>query len=293
MPLSFAFPRITRRATRHALIGETDGDTLVIDQPVRMVSIDTCEKAGYAGGPAVAQAKLDRCRQRLQDGTLDALPQGLRDHLAERLAPTAAQRHIDAGIRATAEFEALRARRLTRPDGTTRRLASIPTGDLITTDGRLLAYLAPWYANTPADPLPPLGDPARATFNLNLVESGWAALFLVYPSLPNNPDLNRIVDAAQAAWDAKAGMWSAFGADLLLGYEYRACIKLAAALDDPEHPRTPADLIADAYQRVCVDLRTLTEVGKFGYFEVPPSQRLWFWETDQANARRDLNLQAS
>lgn len=292
MPLSFDFPRVTRRATRHAMIGETDGDTLVIDQPVRMVSIDTCEKARYAGGPPVAQAKLDRCRQRLTDGTFAALPAGLRDHLAARLTPDAAKRHIDAGIGATAAFQVERTRRLTRPDGTTRRLASIPTGELITKDSRLLAYLAPWYDNTAADPLPPAGDPARATFNLNLVESGWAALFLIYPSLPGNRDLNRVVDAAQAAWDGCEGMWKAFGRDLLLGYEYRACVKLAAALDDPRNPRTPADLIADAFQRVCVDLRTLTEVGKFGYFEVPPSQRLWIWETDLDQARRDLGLRS-
>ncbi|WP_171075429.1 hypothetical protein [Nonomuraea basaltis] len=39
---------------------------------------------------------------------------------------------------------------------------------------------------------------------------------------------------------------------MLLGYEYRACIKLGARDLD-----APADAIANAYQRVCVDLRTL------------------------------------
>ena len=50
----------------------SDSDTPVIDQPVRMVSVDTPEKQHYAGLPPTAQAKLDRCRQRLQDGTYAA-----------------------------------------------------------------------------------------------------------------------------------------------------------------------------------------------------------------------------
>jgi hypothetical protein len=70
-----------------------------------------------------------------------------------------------------------------------------------------------------------------------------------------------------------------------LGYEYRACIKLSVAqLDDP------AAAIAEAYQRHCVDLRDLQLVGKFDYFQVPPSQRLWIWEDDLPQAREDLDL---
>jgi hypothetical protein len=48
--------------------------------------------------------------------------------------------------------------------------------------------------------------------------------------------------------------------------------------------------IADAYQRLCVDLRDLRLVGKFDYHEVPPSQRLWIWEADLAAATHDLAL---
>jgi hypothetical protein len=70
-----------------------------------------------------------------------------------------------------------------------------------------------------------------------------------------------------------------------LAYEYRACIKLGVAqLNDP------AAAIAEAYQRHCVDLGDLRLVGKFDYFQVPPSQRLWIWEDDLPQARQDLDL---
>jgi endonuclease YncB( thermonuclease family) len=283
--VAFNFPRITRPAQPRQLARTSDGDTPVIDQPVRMVSVDTPEKQHYAGLPPSAQTKLDRCRQRLQDGTYDALPDGLREYLVGRLTPDAAERHIAAGLGASAAFEALQDQRLTKPDGTRRRVAVIPTGEFIDRYGRLLAYLAPWFAGPPGDPLPPKDAPERRTFNLDMVDSGWGAMFLIYPSLPRNDDLNLLLAAAEAAWDEKRGAWAEFGEDLLLGYEFRAAIKLGIQeLEDP------ATAIADAYQRHCVDLRDLHLVGKFDYHQVPPSQRLWIWELDLAAATRDLAL---
>lgn len=42
----------------------SDGDSPLIEQPIRMVSIDTPEK-NYGGGVALGQQKLDACRTRL------------------------------------------------------------------------------------------------------------------------------------------------------------------------------------------------------------------------------------
>jgi hypothetical protein len=75
---------------------------------------------------STAQAKLDLCRQRLQDGTYQDLPQALRTYLVERLTQDAAERHINAGSRnagsrASQEFQALPDRRLTRPEGAAAR----------------------------------------------------------------------------------------------------------------------------------------------------------------------------
>lgn len=163
-------------------------------------------------------------------------------------------------------------------------MATIPTGELIDRYGRLLAYIAPWYGGSRSnDPLPPKGDPRRDTFNLNMIENGWAAFFPIYPSLPGNADFNRAIASAEIAWEEKRGAWATYGEDLLLAYEYRACIKLAEA-------ETASEGVKKAFQRVCVDLRSLKVVGLFGFYNVPPCYRLWIWEDDLEEAKESLNL---
>jgi endonuclease YncB( thermonuclease family) len=77
--VEFAFERERRPAVPQRLFNISDGDTPVIQQPVRMVSTDTPEKSHYAGKAEVAQPKLDRCRQLLEDGAYAQIPEGLRD----------------------------------------------------------------------------------------------------------------------------------------------------------------------------------------------------------------------
>lgn len=279
--VTFDFPRLTRRAAPRKLLRHSDGDTPVIEQPIRMVSCDTPEKADYAGRAEIAQPKLDLCRDRLRDGYYAALPPGLRRHLLYRLdADAAASRHIAAGERASAVFEALLADRLTRPDGTRRPLAIMPTGEMIDSYGRLLAYFAPYFGGRE---LPPRGDPRRRTFNLDMIANGWAAFFPIWPSLPSNADLAQTAAEADAAWARKRGAWKEFGRSLLLAYEYRMCIKLAEA-------RSPAAGIRGAFQRHCVDLRNRRELGLFNYWDVPPAFRLWYWQDGAAAARAALGL---
>ncbi len=281
--VNFTFTRNRRSATAKRLLRTSDGDTPVIEQPIRMVSIDTPEKAQYAGRAEIAQPKLDLCRQRLANSFYDDLPEALRNYLSSKLTADAAEKHIKAANDATNVFNDLLEERLTRPNGSKRRLATIPTGELIDGFGRLLAYVAPWYGGGQSDPVPPRDDPRRYTFNLNMIASGWAAFFPIYPSLPSNRDFNLAIAAAETAWTEKRGAWAAYGEDLLLAYEYRACIKLASA-DDPSKG------IEKAFQRVCVDLRTLTIVGLYGFYDVPPCYRLWIWEEDLAAAIENLNL---
>lgn len=280
---NFVFKREIRPAKPHRLTKVHDGDTPTIDQAVRMVSADTPEKAGYAGLPPLAQTKLDVTAARLTDGTYGQLPNGLRAYLSARLTPTAAADHIAAGERATAEFDAMLERRLTHttPTGRTsvRPVATIPTGEIIDQYGRLLAYLAPWFAT---GQLPPRGDPERRTFNLDMVAEGWAAPFVIYPSLPRDDDMNIFVDDARDAWQQKRGAWHEFGANLLLGYEYRMCVKLAGS--------NAANAVKDAFQRGCVDLRSMKDVGAYEWYSVPPPDRLWYWLTDKADAQRDLGF---
>lgn len=280
LDLRFDFTRTTRPAAPRLLLRQSDGDTPLIEQPIRMVSCDTPEKAGYAGAPLVAQSKLDVARQRLEGGFYDELPSALRKYLIAKLDAKAALRHLDAGQRASEEFDRLLTRRLVRPDGTRRKLAVVPTGDLIDRYGRLLAYFAPHF-NKPE--LPPKGDPARRTLNCDMIHLGWAAFFPLYPSLPRTDDFEIVVACAEEAWNKRLGAWHEFGRKLLLAYEFRMCIKLATA-------KTPKAGIDGAFQRSCVDLRTRKDLGRFGWAKVPPPYRMWYWLDDTAKARVDLGL---
>jgi endonuclease YncB( thermonuclease family) len=282
--VNFGYDRNIRPAEPRALVRVSDGDTPVIDQPVRMVSCDTPEKARYAGRPEISQPKLDSCKQRLQDGFYTDITTDLRDYLLERLTNDAATKHISAGNDATARFEEIVEERLTKENGTKRKTAIIPTGEIIDIHGRLLSYMAPYFTGSTSDPLPPPNDPKRRTFNLQMIEEGWAAFFPIYPSLPKNSDLNIAIASAETAWSDKKGVWEAYGDKILLGYEYRMCIKLGTA-------QTAQDGMDEAFQRLCVDLRTLEIVGKFGFSEVPPPYRLWIWEKDLEQANVDLDLQ--
>ncbi len=180
-------------------------------------------------------------------------------------------------------FERMLSDRLMLPNGERRKIAVIPTGDLIDIFGRFLAYVSPWYANTQEDPLPPIGDPRRNTLNLDMISNGWATFFPIYPSLPSNHDMNLTIKAADEAWKNKKGAWNKYGENLLLGYEYRMCIKLFEATSQSEG-------VKKAFERVCVDLRDLNFVGKFDFYKVPLSHRLWIWDEDKEQARVDLNI---
>ncbi len=171
--VSLGFTPVTRRPYDAPLLRGVDGDTVNIDQSVRMVSIDTPESR-LGGAPATAEATLDRRRARLETGEFDEIDQPLRQHLLDRLTSGAADRHLTAGARAAAEFDRMRAQR-SEIDPQTRgaKVGVIVTGEVIEENGRLLGYITPWF--TP--PLPPRDDPRRRTFNLELIETDWTVFF--------------------------------------------------------------------------------------------------------------------
>ncbi|MEU6743771.1 hypothetical protein [Streptosporangium sandarakinum] len=120
----------SRPANDYRLLSVTDGDTPTIAMAIRMVSIDTPE-SHFGGGPATAQATLERTKTRLTDGTYDALPQEMRDYLATRITPDAAERHLAAGQAAAQAHQEMVTARLARLDGSQRKLAVIATGELV------------------------------------------------------------------------------------------------------------------------------------------------------------------
>ena len=92
--VNFSFKRNTRSADDKRLLRISDGDTPIVEQSIRMVSCDTPEKAQYAGNPEIAQPKLNLCRQRLESGFYDAIPQPLRNYFLIKLTADAAEKHI-------------------------------------------------------------------------------------------------------------------------------------------------------------------------------------------------------
>jgi hypothetical protein len=51
-----------------------------------------------------------------------------------------------------------------------------------------------------------------------------------------------------------------------------------------------AQLVADAFRRIRVDLRTCEELGESGSWSIEPPYRLWIWKEDLATARVQLGL---
>lgn len=284
MPLTKDYPPLggSLAPQPRQMVSFADGDTISIVQPIRMLSCDTPEKEGFAGRAETVQPHLDACAARLRNGFYSAVPQAMRDYLLERLDASAAARHLRAGHGASTRFEALLADRLTLPDGSKRKVAVMPAGDLIDSYGRLLAYFAPYYKRTAADPLPPIGDPGRHTLNLNMIAEGWAAFFPVYPAIGRRVDFNLALAGAEGAWDGQLGAWAQEGANLLLGYEFRLCVKLARAENAAEG--------IEAFSRLCVDMRTDKLHDQFGYSQIPPPYRLWIWKKDRDSAIEALSL---
>ncbi len=125
------------------------------------------------------------------------------------------------GEAATQAFQALLDERLRKPNGRRRtlflRAADQPFDDY----GRLLAYIAPAYT---AEERAQMTRLERATFNLLLVAAGWAAPFLIYPSLPKYRDLHLFCDQARQAFEERRGIWA--DPHTLTGYEFRMAVKL-------------------------------------------------------------------
>ncbi len=292
------FDRTIRGASKKGSIGDpSDGDTLKISQPVRFVSVDTPEKESVAGAPAIAQTKLDLTRKRIEDGLFCALlSDRLAAYLVSKLTGDAAERHVTAGHGASASLQKLLDERAPRNKQNQRALAVMPTGEIIDRYGRMLVYVAPWLAK-PKDV--PVDDPRRATFNLNLIESGWGAFFPIFPSLPKTADLKLAVAAASSAWTEKKGQWSGGNENLLLAYEYRAAVKLAAiprkgsfaaGATAKQKREAAADLLQTAFQRICIDITTAKIHGLQGFHAIAPPARLWVWESEINNAAEAMGL---
>ena len=273
-----------------ALIDVTDGDTPNIRMPVRMLSVDTPEVTAKSAARAAA---IDQDFLALADwiraGKAPVSPR-FAGHILPKLdSGTAGTRQFNAGTAASAWFKEHAAARLKAPNGRQRslfvRLGDAPFDD----NGRLLAYVAPSYTDRERATM---SRADRATFNLDLVASGWASAFVLYPNIPGEQDYPMLAQAAAEALAAPRGQWT----DPLAmpAYEYRMCEKLHAITKRLVAGETLSGSQRFGWRsRYCADARTRLLYGPEDYGAVPPPWRLWIWPDDVQDAASRLNLTPS
>lgn len=264
----------------------SDGDTPVVSMSVRMLSIDTPE-SHYPGreNPERHDEKLQQLALWMTQGKAP-VEAGLAAHLQPKLATgSAGTLQKSQADRASAEFKRLAEEKLTRENGRKRpvflRAANAPFDEY----GRLLAYVAPSYTATELAAMT-LAD--RVTFNLLMVESGWAASFPIYPSLPKYADLNMLREAARTALESARGIW---GDPLsLAGYEFRMCYKLWDITRDlVAGIRVSSRERENWITRYCVDMVTREIYPPQEYIRVKPYDRIFIWPEDVNEAVGKLN----
>ena len=265
----------------------SDGDTPLVSMSVRMLSIDTPE-SHYPGreNPERHDEKLQQLALWITQGKAPIEPD-LAAHLHSKLATgRAGTLQKSQADQASAELKRSTDEKLTRPNARKRpvflRAANRPFDEY----GRLLAYVAPSYT---ASELPAMTPADRATFNLLMVDSGWAAPFPIYPSLPKYADLNLLREAARAAHDGARGIWS--GPLSLIGYEFRMCYKLWNVTKDLVAGETVSSRERESWiTRYCVDMVTREIFPPQEYIRVKPYDRIFLWPQDVNDAVGKLNL---
>ncbi len=272
---------------RKKYLRATDGDTPYISTPIRMLSIDTPE-VHYPGNssPARYDEKLKELAGWIKDGISPATSE-LGEYLIPKLETgEAGSLQKEQGERASDYFKELITERLTRPSGTKRSTYIYAADEPFDRYGRLLAYMSPSYSSKE---LATLSRRERATFNLLMVESGWAASFPIYPSLPKHLDLVMLQEAGKDAYETKRGAWE--DELMLTGYEFRMCVRLYAATKKIAAGKRLSSY--DKYgwvSRYCVDMTTGEIFYPQDYHKVAPYNRIFIWSEDVSEAVAGMNL---
>jgi len=284
-PAGFNLPALGARA----LVDVSDGDTPNIRMPVRMLSVDTPEvTAKSENGAAKVDAKFTELAQWIRDGVAP-VSRPFRDYILPKLDDRAGTRQFVQGKAASAWYKARIDQRLRRPSGRRRNLFVRTADSRFDGYGRLLAYVAPSYSSRE---LKAMTRKERATFNLDLVESGHAAPFVLFPSIPGELDLPLFLEAAVAAMDLDRGQY----ADPLSlpGYEYRMCEKLYRITRKLAQGTALSFRDQIAWRsRYAFDMRDRVLYGPEDYMGVPQPYRIWVWPEDVQRAIGALNLKPS
>lgn len=264
-----------------------DGDTPYVRVPIRMLSIDTPE-TNYpgVGKPSNSDAKLTELATWIEQGQAP-VEDSLAQHLLPRLRTgSAGSLQEQQGEAAKAKFKELLDTKLIRPSGSKRNVFLYAADEHFDSYGRLLAYMAPFYSKKE---LAGMSRHDRATFNLLMVESGWATPFLIFPSLQKYEDLVLLRDVGKRAIDEGLGAWAE--PLMLAGYEWRMCIKLHAVTKKLVAEQSVST--RDRYgwiTRYCADMTTLKIFAPQDYHKVEPYNRIFIWPRDVSEAVGKMNL---
>lgn len=264
-----------------------DGDTPFVRMPIRMLGIDTPETS-FQGGETTANNKFAELKTELETGNYDNwIDAELKALLLPKLQH-AGTLQINQGKQAKAFFKQLLEDRLRKPNGNNRQLFIRAADEHFDSFGRLLAYIAPSYTKTE---LASITVDQRKTFNLLMLESGWAANIIIYPNLPKNGDLRLARDGVRNAFDNGLGAWA--DPKMLTGYEYRMCLKLHSAIKKAKPSNGFFIRQSSWVQRFCIDMTTLKVYEPQKYHKIKPYNRLFIWPDDIRDAVAELNLIAA
>lgn len=264
-----------------------DGDTPYVSMAIRMLSIDTPE-VHYPGNqkPSKQDANLTQLAEWIKAGKAqiqDDLAQYLYPRLATGKAGTLQEQQ---GEKASEYYKDLVNEKLAREKGAKRNVFLHTSNQPFDDYGRLLAYIAPNYSS---EELAKMTPKERATFNLLMIESGWAATFPIYPSLPKYSDLKLLHEVAQEAYDLKKGIWAE--PLTLAGYEYRMCIKLYEITKKIVNGQKMSSSERNAWiTRYCADMTTQAIGYPQEYCNILPYNRIFIWPEDVNEAVAKMNL---
>jgi endonuclease YncB( thermonuclease family) len=270
-----------------SLTDVSDGDTPNVRMPIRMLSIDTPEVTARSDtGAAKVDDEFKELANWIKTGKV-SLKKSFRDYILPKLE------NIDAGTlqytqgkSASTHYKQIIEKRLTKPSGAKRKLFLRSPEQHFDGYGRLLAYVAPSYSSKERASM---SRSERATFNLDMIESGWAAPFVIFPSIPGELDLPLFVKVAFDAKDKKRGQYQEPLS--MPGYEYRMCEKLYDITrkivkgDTMRYPQQKA-----WRSRYCADMRNRKLYEPEAYMMIPEFYRLWVWPDDVQKAITMLNL---
>lgn len=265
----------------------SDGDTPNIRMPIRMLSIDTPETTARSdNGAARIDAQFKELAGWIRTGVAP-----VSDRFGDYILPKL--QDIDAGTLqfqqgklAAAHYQSLIDARLTKPSGSKRKLFVRSPQPPFDSYGRLLAYVSPSYSTRE---ISSLSRVQRATFNLNMIESGWAAPFILFPHLPGEEDLPLFVEQALAAKTAARGQYQEPLS--MPGYEYRMCEKLYSLTKKLANGEQLNQSRRNSWRsRYCADMRDRRLYGPTNYMQIPEPYRLWIWPDDLQHSIAQLNL---